>query len=122
MNGGRRIGFLGEEVAARYLSGRSYQIITRNYRQREGEIDIIALDPQRELTFCEVKARTGQKFGTPAEAVDFGKRRKIIQTIHRFRQEYRNFARLSYRFDVLAIVIDLSRQEAEIEHIKNAFV
>lgn len=122
MIGGKRIGYLGEELATRYLSNRGYQIVTRNYRRREGEIDIIALDPQRELTFCEVKTRTGQGFGAPAEAVDFYKWRKVVRTICHFRQEHQDFARLGYRFDVLAILVDLSRREAEIEHIKNAFV
>lgn len=120
--GGKRIGILGEEVAARHLIKHRYQIITRNYRQRVGEIDIIALDSHGELIFCEVKARTGLNFGFPAEAVGAYKQHKIIQTINHFRQENASLARRRYRFDVLAVMINLSKQEATIEHIKNAFI
>ncbi|MFH2105137.1 MAG: YraN family protein [Parcubacteria group bacterium] len=116
------IGRLGEEVATRYLCTRGYQVITRNYRQRVGEIDIVARTAAGELVFCEVKARTGGGYGTPAEAVSVHKQYKIRQTIKYFRQENEDLAKLSYRLDVLAIMIDLSNKEAEVEHIKNAFV
>ncbi|NQV13395.1 MAG: YraN family protein [Parcubacteria group bacterium] len=115
------IGKLGEEVATRYLCAHGYQVITRNYRQRVGEIDIIA-QAAGELVFCEVKARTSGGYGTPAEAVSVHKQYKIRQTIKHFRQENRDLAKLNYRLDVLAIMVDLFNKEAEVEHIKNAFV
>ncbi|MBU1178042.1 YraN family protein [Patescibacteria group bacterium] len=122
-SGGKRIGILGEEVAARYLANHGYQIIVRNYRQRVGEIDIVVLDHHRaELVFCEVKARTGISYGVPAEAISAYKQYKVIQTIQHFRQEYSALSDQPYRFDVLAIMVDLSNREAEVEHLKNVFI
>src|SRR3989344_936934 len=50
------IGKLGEDIACDYLEGRGYKIIQRNYRQKWGELDIIAKDPANALVFIEVKA------------------------------------------------------------------
>ena len=62
------LGRQGEDLAANYLAGAGLQILARNWRCKEGEIDIVALD-QRVLVVCEVKTRSGLRFGTPLEAV-----------------------------------------------------
>ena len=51
----RKIGSRYEDLAAAYLSEAGYRILTRNYRNRFGEIDIIAADPKGTLVFAEVK-------------------------------------------------------------------
>ena len=51
-----RIGKLGEDVACRYLITKRYKILGRNYREKFGEIDIIARSEDSTLVFCEVKA------------------------------------------------------------------
>ena len=53
----REIGNLGENIAAKYLESSGYHILDRNFRARQGELDIIAVDND-ELVFVEVKTRT----------------------------------------------------------------
>ncbi|MDG3011001.1 YraN family protein [Rhodococcus sp. D2-41] len=62
------LGAHGEDVAADYLQAQGYRILTRNWRCRHGEIDIIAAT-QSTVVFVEVKTRAGTRFGTPGEAV-----------------------------------------------------
>ncbi len=70
------LGQQGEELAARYLAGAGFQILARNWRCKDGEIDIVALE-QRVLVVCEVKTRSGVGFGTPLEAVTRQKARRL---------------------------------------------
>ena len=69
----KTLGDQGESCAADYLRQKGYHILTRNYRTRVGEIDIIA-DDHGTKVFIEVKTRSGVYYGTPAEAVNYGKR------------------------------------------------
>ena len=62
-------GIQGEDIAARYLSGKGYDVRERNVHYRGGELDIVAFDPaQKELVFVEVKSRSSRLFGWPEEA------------------------------------------------------
>ncbi len=63
-------GAFGEEVVAQFLINRGNEIIERNWRVREGEIDIIALDSQGTFLFVEVKTRSSLAFGHPLEAIN----------------------------------------------------
>lgn len=73
----RALARIGEEAAARLLTSQGYRLLERNYRGIGGEVDIIARQAQ-ELVFIEVKARTDDSFGTPAQAVGRTKQRTII--------------------------------------------
>jgi putative endonuclease len=66
------LGRQGEEAAARYLTAAGWQILDRNWRCGQGEIDIVARDG-RDLVVCEVKTRSSTAFGTPVEAVSLVK-------------------------------------------------
>lgn len=83
----KEAGRLGEELAALMLEERQYEILKRNYRCRFGEIDIIARKRDI-LTFVEVKTRSGENYGTAAEAVTWSKQQKIRQTALQFLNEY----------------------------------
>lgn len=72
----KNLGSLGERVASLILSRNNYKILVRNYRNRFGEIDIIALDGDT-LVFVEVKLRSNFRFGLPEEAVSKTKINKI---------------------------------------------
>ena len=67
-----RVGRLGEQAAARYLEGRGYRVLDRNWRspdpEQRGELDLV-LSRRGELVVCEVKTRTGGALAHPAEAV-----------------------------------------------------
>ena len=70
------LGRRGEELAAEYLRQAGFRVLDRNYRCAEGEIDIVAAD-HRILVACEVKTRSSVRYGTPIEAVDARKLRRL---------------------------------------------
>ncbi|MGB6453150.1 MAG: YraN family protein [Streptosporangiaceae bacterium] len=70
------LGLQGEQVAARFLTEAGLTVLGRNWRCRDGEIDIVALDG-RTLVICEVKTRSGVRFGTPLEAVTRPKAQRL---------------------------------------------
>ncbi len=70
------LGRQGEQLAAEHLQRAGFRILDRNWRCAEGEIDIVAVD-RRVLVACEVKTRSGTEYGTPLEAVDWKKRRRL---------------------------------------------
>ncbi|HEX9517532.1 MAG TPA: YraN family protein [Streptosporangiaceae bacterium] len=70
------LGRQGEQLAAEYLQKAGFRILDRNYRCADGEIDIVAAD-RRKLVACEVKTRSGVRYGTPVEAVTRPKLRRL---------------------------------------------
>lgn len=64
------LGRAGENFVAEHLVHQGFLILDRNWRIREGEIDLVVLDPTGTIRFIEVKTRTSQKFGHPLEAID----------------------------------------------------
>jgi len=62
------LGQQGEQLAAKFLTEAGLSVLGRNWRCTQGEIDIVALDG-RTLVVCEVKTRSGVRFGTPLEAI-----------------------------------------------------
>lgn len=112
------LGKAGEQLAVDYLHRQGYQIIERNFRTRNGEIDIIAKQASF-LVFVEVKTRRSLQYGQPAEAVTYRKQQKLIQTALLYLQES-PLAATGYRFDVMEIFID-ANNNPHFHHIPNAF-
>lgn len=71
-------GDAGEACAARWLEGKGYEVVTRNFLCHGGELDIVARK-DGELVFVEVKTRGNREFGGPAEAVDARKRGRMVR-------------------------------------------
>ena len=71
-----KLGENGEQFAADYLTKIGYQIMSRNWRVREGELDIVARDQNGLIIFVEVKTRTSIAFGDPLESID---RKKLFR-------------------------------------------
>jgi putative endonuclease len=111
------LGKEGEKAAEQYLRKKGYRVVERNYRCSVGEVDLIVLD-RRVVVFVEVKTRTDNRFGTPLEAVELRKQRKIIQAAQFFLNQKRLYEREA-RFDVVGI--SWPDGEPVIEHIVNAF-
>ena len=111
-------GHRGEDLAVDFLFAKGYRIVTRNWRIKAGEIDVIAQDGDT-LVFCEVKSRTSNRWGTGAEAVDGRKQRKIVQVATLYLQRYHLSNQLC-RFDVIEI-LQPARHEPQIQHFINAF-
>ncbi|HUS61064.1 MAG TPA: YraN family protein [Acidimicrobiales bacterium] len=72
----RALGTEGEKAVAAWYEARGYEVLGRNWRCREGELDLI-LRQGRRLVFCEVKSRSTTAFGLPAEAVNHAKQARI---------------------------------------------
>jgi putative endonuclease len=70
------LGKAGEQAAVEYLESVGFRILDRNWRCAEGEIDIVAAD-RHVFVVCEVKTRSGTRFGTPLEAVGRTKLRRL---------------------------------------------
>lgn len=70
------LGSRGEQLAADWYRRRSYRVVDRNWRSRNGELDLV-LRRRDELVFCEVKNRSSRRFGHPVEAVTFVKQQRI---------------------------------------------
>ncbi len=120
VNHNQYIGKIGEQKASVYLKNHGYEILERNYRIRGGEIDIIA-KKEKTVVFAEVKTRTQEAYGAPAEAVNYYKRENIRKTAQYYIME-KNLD-LPCRFDVLEVYVKKSvfGYTAKINHIENAF-
>ncbi len=97
----RRTGSRGEERAATFLEEQGLHILERNFRTREGEIDIVARDGDI-LVFVEVKYRSSARYGDALEAVDWRKRLQIRKTARAYLYR-RNPGPVRIRFDVVGI-------------------
>jgi putative endonuclease len=112
------IGKKGEETAAKYLLQQGYEILERNYRSHQGEVDIIARDG-RFLVFVEVKNYSFRSLGSPLGAVRKNKRQSVIHAAETYL--WRNKIRNTYcRFDVVALYLCRDGSQA-MELYKNAF-
>ena len=114
----RDIGTLGEKIAAEYLTGLGYVIRERNFRLREGEIDIIA-EKDDFLVFIEVRTRTSNSYGTPEESVTTQKKERLIALAEAYIEDREDLPS-SWRIDVVAIELGPKRKVARLEIIENA--
>jgi putative endonuclease len=96
------MGAAGEDRAAAWYEARGYRVIARNWRCADGEIDLVVQGPGV-IVFCEVKARSTDRFGSPAEAVTWAKQRRIRRLAARYLGEARPGAP-EVRFDVACIL------------------
>ena len=115
----RSLGQRGEDAAARFLRKLGYTILARGHRDRIGEIDLIAVEG-RTVVFIEVKTRSSQAAGHPAEAVDDDKQRRLTKLAMTYLKRH-DLLECSARFDVVAITWPDARSKPKIEHFKNAF-
>jgi putative endonuclease len=122
----RRLGALGESIAARHLEARGYEVIDRNFRTRRGELDIVASD-RRFLLFCEVKTRVVRggvdAFG-PFASVGPRKQRQVRAVAREWLAANSSADRprpARLRFDAIAVSLDGSGRLLALEHLEGAF-
>lgn len=103
------LGQQGEDFAASHYSKLGYKLVERNFKapfgKQTGEIDLIVAK-SKEIVFVEVKTRSSNKFGSPFDAVDFFKQRKLVKTAKLFLQLHPKWKDFGYRIDVAAVDID----------------
>jgi putative endonuclease len=113
------LGISGEKLACEELARRGYAILATRYRTRAGEIDIVATDGGT-LVFVEVKTRSSEDFGIPAEAVTRRKQRRIVTMAKWYLSEKHLHGSLC-RFDVVTVLWRPGRPPV-LEVVKNAFL
>ena len=111
-------GVSGEEVAAAWYVTQGYEVLDRNWRCRDGELDLVVRRDST-LVFCEVKTRASTRFGAPVEAVTGTKQRRLRTLAARWLAEH-DARRRMLRFDV-ASVTRAPDGELVVEVLEGAF-
>ncbi|MGE4084663.1 MAG: YraN family protein [Vicinamibacterales bacterium] len=106
------LGLDGEDTACRALEARGYRILSRRYRTRIGEIDVVARQGAC-IVFVEVKTRRDGRFGDPAAAVTAEKQRRLAVMAADYLARHR-LERAPARFDVVAIMLADGRPTVEV--------
>ncbi len=115
--GRQAIGQAGEELAARWLERLGYRIVCRNYRCREGEIDLVAEDAG-ELVFVEVRTRREGGLVSPEESVSRRKQQRIVRAAEHYLSTVDGYER-AWRVDVVAIEVDRVGRVRRVEHLRS---
>jgi putative endonuclease len=93
----------GERLAARHYRLRGYRVLAANVRSGGYELDLVLRRGSR-LVFCEVKEKTGDRYGHPAEMVDGEKLRRVTRAASAWRAAHPELAGLAVRFEVAAVL------------------
>ena len=114
-----QLGQVGEKAAVAFLERHGFNVLKRNFRNKLGEIDIIAKDGDT-ICFIEVKTRKTDAFGSPFESVTKAKQRKIIHVALSYLKSHGR-CEMNVRFDVVSVILGDEEEGPRVEIIKNAF-
>lgn len=112
------LGDFGERVAAAHLQANGYRIRERNFRTREGEVDIIA-ERGATLVFVEVRTRRGAAMGSAAESVTASKAARILAAAQAYVQSNEDCPG-DQRIDVIALALAPDGRVLSLDHIEGA--
>jgi putative endonuclease len=122
----RGLGTAGERQAEAHLTRAGYEVLERNYRNRYGEVDLVALG-RGALVFCEVRTHlAGSVRGpaTPLESIGNTKRRQVREMARHWMRERNVPPRVRaarMRFDAIGVVLDSRGRLVALDHIEDAF-
>ncbi len=102
METNKQTGDKGENLAAVWITDKGFEILERNWRFKNYEVDIIASKNKR-LHFFEIKTRTSHRFGYPEESISFEKMECLKNAAEEY--QYRNPQWKYIQFDVLSITL-----------------
>ncbi len=114
----QRLGEAGERIASRYLEQHGYEMVDKNVRRREGEIDLVALDGET-LVFVEVKLRTSRKMGAAVQAVSPAKAARLRGLAEAYSADHPEFPP-TLRIDLVAIELTVGGEVGQLNHVQNA--
>jgi putative endonuclease len=110
-------GELGERIAERWLRLRGWRVVQRRFRSGHRDIDLV-VEQAGVVAFVEVKARRGDRFGDPVEAVNWRKQRELGRSARVWIDRHGRKEE-AYRFDVVGVLV--SGERVRIRHVANAF-
>lgn len=113
-----RRGLLGERAAQAHLEGQGLRFILANFRSKRGEIDLIFTDAEC-VVFVEVKTRSSTRWKRPADAVNWGKKRRLSRAALDYLRVLKN-PQVAFRFDIVEVILS-GDSVREIRHIQDAF-
>ncbi|MBP3955813.1 YraN family protein [Gemmata sp. G18] len=119
----RWFGRRSERAAARYIRGLGYRLLAANVSDRDGELDLLAIDGET-LVIVEVRSTSSDRphaINETAASVDLRKQRKITEATSRFLARRRLLGKIAVRYDVLVIAWPEHAREPTIQHIPHAF-
>lgn len=119
----RWFGRRSERAAAKYLRGLRYRLLAANVSDRDGELDLLAIDGET-LVIVEVRSTSSARpdaIEQTAASVDLRKQRKITEATLRFLARRRLIAKIAVRYDVLVIAWPEHAREPTVRHIRRAF-
>jgi len=125
----KKLGILGERVAKKYLLGKGYKILDRNYYKKlsnvsKGEIDIVARK-DKTISFIEVKTAIAVPEGTqedffPEDRFNFKKQKQLIKLSQIWLAEKKIPLDSRWQIDVIGVLIDINSKKAKIRYFENA--
>ncbi|WEV42478.1 YraN family protein [Bifidobacterium sp. ESL0682] len=116
----KQLGAIGEQYAAAWLTQLGWRVLTRNWRTRFGELDIIMMTPEHIVVFVEVKTRRTQRYGTPQEAITAHKQANLHHAAALWLAgPGKSIRRTGIRFDAMSILLEGNRPK--VQHIPGAF-
>jgi putative endonuclease len=110
-------GEFGERIAARWLQLHGWRVLERRFRNGRRDVDLI-VERDGLVVFVEVKARRGEQFGDPIEAVHWRKRRELWRSASVWVDRFGEPGQV-YRFDVVGVLVAGSK--VRVRHVPNAF-
>ncbi len=113
----QKVGNVGEGLACRFLEGRGFKIIERNYRKKWGELDIVA-EKSEVLHFVEVKAISNPNF-RPEDAVRAWKKQRMSRAIRTYLLDRKISDETDFQIDIAAVFLDFTRKKARIRMLEN---
>lgn len=109
----------GEKIAAEFLKKKGYRIIEMNFRIKNGEADIVAIDEKENaLVIVEVKTRISEEFGTPFEAITSWKLRALVNVAQYYKLIHPKLPDL-LRIDAISVVLSSNNEPLEVVHLEN---
>ena len=110
----RALGASGEQAAADWYVANGYEVVARNWRCRDGELDLV-VRKGRAFVFCEVKTRTSVAYGAPVEAVTRAKQVRLRHLAARWLADHAGIRATEIRFDVASVLA------GQVEIVQGAF-
>lgn len=110
-------GLLGERLAARWLVRAGWRVVCHRFRNGRRDVDLVVARDDL-VAFVEVKARRGEAFGSPVEAVHWRKQRELCRSAQVWVDRF-GVPGTRYRFDVIGVLVQGDR--VRIRHVEDAF-